>query len=183
MGSIPRRCVRDLMLREIRMNTGPVNLIVRALLVGLLLCPPAFAASLEQEAQQFFSQALASIFSTCGDSSFTKWYPWGFKSPTYIIVQLEGLTTSLEPEPLTASDVREGIDWKGTAVLQSTGRRQYPVDAFTQNSWGEWLKHQPSHPVVVILKQRGQWKLSVPTTFGPYGLTAFERIDCAEVPK
>jgi hypothetical protein len=62
-------------------------------------------------------------------------------------------------------------------------RRQYPVDAFTQNSWGEWLKHQPSNPVVVILKQRGQWKLSVPTTFGPYGLTAFERIECAEVPK
>ena len=104
MGSIPRRCARDLMLGEIRMNTIPVKLIGRALLVGLLLSPPAFAASLEQEAQQFFSQALASIFSTCGDSSFTKWYPWGFKSPTYIIVQFQALTTSLRPEPLTARE-------------------------------------------------------------------------------
>jgi hypothetical protein len=50
MGSIPRRCARDLMLGEIRMNTLPVKLMGRALLVGLLCSPPAFAASLEQEA-------------------------------------------------------------------------------------------------------------------------------------
>jgi hypothetical protein len=53
MGSIPRRCARDLMLGEIRINTIPVKLIGRTLLVGLLLSPPPFAASLEQEAQQF----------------------------------------------------------------------------------------------------------------------------------
>jgi hypothetical protein len=171
------------MLGDLGMNTVPVKLICSALLVGLLFSPLAFAASLEREAQQFFSQTIESIFSKCGDSSFTKWYPSGFKSPSYIIVQFEALKTSLRPEPLTASDAREGIDWRGTAVLRSTGRRQYPVDVSTQNSWGEWLKHRPSDPVVVILKQRGEWRLRVPTTFGPYGLTAFERVGCAEVPR
>jgi hypothetical protein len=82
-----------------------------------------------------------------------------------------------------ASDARQNIDWKGNAVLQSTGRCMYSVDAFTQHSWDEWLKHRPSDPIVVISKQRGQWRLSVPTTVGPYGLPAFERIDCAEVPR
>jgi len=170
------------MLGEIRMNTVPVKLICSALLVALLFSPLAFAASLEREAQQFFSQAIESIFSKCSDSSFTKWYPSGFKSPSYIIVQLEALKTSLRPEPLTAGDAHDRIDWKGVAVLQSTARRQYPVGAFTQNKWGEWLKDRRSDPRVVIFKQRGQWHLSVPTPFGSYGLTAFERIDCAEVP-
>jgi hypothetical protein len=170
------------MLGEIRMNTVPVKLICSALLVGLLFSPLAFAASLEREAQQFFRQAMESIFSQCGDSSFTKFYPSGFKSPSYIIVQLEALKTRLRPEPLTAGDVHEHIDWKGSAVLQSKARRQYPAGAFTQNKWGEWLKQRRNDPVVVIFKQRGQWHLSVPTPFTSYGLNAFERIDCAEVP-
>jgi hypothetical protein len=170
------------MLGEICMNTAPVKLICSALLVGLLFSPLAFAASLEREAQQFFSQAIESIFSKCGDSSFTKWYPSGFKSPSYIIVQFEALKTSLRPEPLTAGDAHERIDWKGLAVLRSTARRQYPAGAFTQNKWGEWLKRRRNDPVMVIFKQRGQWRLSVPTPFSSYDLNAFERIDCAEVP-
>jgi hypothetical protein len=164
------------------MNTVPVKLICSALLVGLVFSPLAFAASLEREAQEFFSQAIESIFSKCGDSSFTKWYPSGFKSPSYIIVQFEALKTSLRPEPLTAADTLEGIDWKGVAVLRSTARRQYPAGAFTENKWGEWLKQRRNDPVMVIFKQRGQWRLSVPTPFTSYGLNAFERIDCAEVP-
>jgi hypothetical protein len=170
------------MLGEIRMNTVPVKLICSALLVALLFSPLAFAASLEREAQQFFSQAIESIFSKCSDSSFTKWYPSGFKSPSYIIVQLEALKTSLRPEPLTAGDAHDRIDWKGVAVLQSTARRQYPAGAFTENKWGEWLKQRRNDPVMVVYKQRGQWRLSVPTPFTSYGLNAFERIDCAEVP-
>jgi hypothetical protein len=170
------------MIGEIRMDTVPVKLISSALLVGLLFSPLAFAASLEQEAQEFFSQAIESMFSKCGDSSFTKWYPSGFKSPSYIIVQLEALKTRLRPEPLTAGDVHERIDWKGSAVLQSKARRQYPAGAFTENKWGEWLKQRRNDPVVVIIKQRGQWYLNVPTPFASYGLKAFERIDCAEVP-
>jgi hypothetical protein len=165
------------------MNTVPANLIGSALLVGLLFSPLAFAASLEREAQEFFSQAMESMFSKCGDSSFTKFYPSGFKSPSYIIVQLEALKTSLRPEPLTAGDAQERTEWKGSAVLQSTARRQYPAGAFTQNKWGEWLKDRRNDPVVVIFKQRGQWHLSVPTPFTAYGLSAFERIDCAEVPR
>ena len=164
------------------MNTVPVTPICSALLVGLLFSPMAFAASLEQEAQKFFSQAMESMFSKCGDSSFTKWYPSGFKSPSYIIVQFEALKTRLKPEPLTAGDVHDRIDWKGSAVLQSKARRQYPAGAFTQNKWGEWLKQRRNDPVVVIFRQRGQWHLSVPTPFTSYGLNAFERIDCAEVP-
>ena len=170
------------MLGDLGMNTVPVKLICSALLVGLLFSPLAFAASLEREAQEFFSQAIKSMFSKCGDSSFTKWYPSGFKSPSYIIVQFEALKTSLRPEPLTASDARDRIDWKGVAMLQSTARRQYPAGAFTQNKWGEWLKHRRNDPVMVIFKQRGQWYLSVPTPFNSYGLNAFERIDCDEVP-
>jgi hypothetical protein len=170
------------MLGEIRMNTVPVKPICSALLVGLLFSPLAFAASLEREAQEFFGQAIESMFSKCGDSSFTKWYPSGFKSPSYIIVQFEALKTRLKPEPLTAGDVHDRIDWKGSAVLQSKARRQYPAGAFTQNKWGEWLKQRRNDPVVVIFKQRGQWHLSVPTPFTSYGLNAFERIDCAEVP-
>ena len=164
------------------MNTVPVKLISSALLVGLPFSPLAFAASLEREAQEFFSQAIESMFSKCGDSSFTKWYPSGFKSPSYIIVQFEALKTRLRPDPLTAGDVHERIDWKGSAVLQSKARRQYPAGAFTENKWGEWLKHRRHDPVVVIIKQRGQWHLSVPTPFSSYGLNAFERVDCAEVP-
>jgi hypothetical protein len=170
------------MLGEIRMNTVPVKLICSALLVGLLFPPLAFAASLEREAQEFFSKAIESMFSKCGGSSFTKWYPSGFKSPSYIIVELEALETRLRPEPLTAGDVHDRIEWKGSAVLQSKGRRQYPAGAFTQNKWGEWLKQRRNDPVVVIFKQRGQWYLNVPTPFTSYGLNAFERIDCAEVP-
>jgi hypothetical protein len=170
------------MLGEIRMNTVPVTPICSALLVGLLFSPLAFAASLEREAQEFFSQAIESMFSKCGDSSFTKWYPSGFKSPSYIIVQFEALKTRLKPEPLTAGDVHDRIDWKGSAVLQSKARRQYAAGAFTQNKWGEWLKQRRNDPVVVIFKQRGQWHLSVPTPFTSYDLNAFERIDCAEVP-
>ena len=164
------------------MNTVPVKPISSALLVGLPFSPLAFAASLEREAQEFFSQAIESMFSKCGDSSFTKWYPSGFKSPSYIIVQFEALKTRLRPEPLTAGDVHERIDWKGSAVLQSKARRQYPAGAFTENKWGEWLKHRRNDPVVNIIKQRGQWYLSVPTPFSSYGLNAFERVDCAEVP-
>jgi hypothetical protein len=170
------------MLGEIRMNTIPVTPICSALLVGLLFSPLAFAASLEREAQEFFSQAIESMFSKCDNSSFTKWYPSGFKSPSYIIVQFEALNTRLKPEPLTAGDVHDRIAWKGSAVLQSKARRQYPAGAFTQNKWGEWLKQRRNDPVVVIFKQRGQWHLSVPTPFTSYGLKAFERIDCAEVP-
>ena len=143
------------MLGEIRMNTVFVMLRCSALLIGLLFSPLAFAASLEPEAQQFFSQAIESIFSKCGDSFFTKWYPSGFKSPSYIIVQLEALKTSLRPEPLTARDAHDRIDWKGGEVLQSTARRQYPVGSFTENKWGEWLKDRRSTPRVVIFKQRG----------------------------
>ena len=170
------------MLGEIRMNTVPVTPICSALLVGLLFSPLAFAASLEREAQEFFSPAIESMFSKCGDSSFTKWYPSGFKSPSYIIVQFEALKTSLRPEPLTAGDVHDRIEWKGSAVLRSKARRQFPAGAFTQNKWGEWLKERRNDPVVVIFKQRGKWYLSVPTPFTSYGLSAFERIDCAEVP-
>jgi hypothetical protein len=171
------------MLGEIRMHTVPVKLICSALLVGLLFSPLAFAASLEQEAQQFFAQALESMFTKCGDSSFTKWYPWGFKSPSYIIIEYEALKTNLKPQPLTASDAKQAIDWKGTTVLRSTARRLYPVDAYTESNWGAALKRRSGHPTVVILKQRGQWVFRMPTAFGPYGLTAFERIDCAEVPR
>ena len=164
------------------MNTVPEKLICSALLVGLLFPPLAFAASLEREAQEFFGKAIESMFSKCGGSSFTKFYPSGFKSPSYIIVELEALETRLKPEPLTAGDGHDRIEWKGSAVLQSKARRQYPAGAFTQNKWGEWLKERRNDPVVVIFKQRGKWHLGVPTPFTSYGLNAFERIDCAEVP-
>ena len=59
------------------MNTVPVKLICSALLVGLLFPPLAFAASLEREAQEFFGKAIESMFSKCGGSSFTKFYPVG----------------------------------------------------------------------------------------------------------
>jgi hypothetical protein len=108
---------------------------------------------------------------------------YGFKSTTYLIIQFNDLSTTLTPEPLTDSDRRQEIEWKGKAVLHSTGRRNFPVDAFTKNSWGEWLDRRSSlDPVLQIQKRLGQWKFSVPAQFGAYGPTAFERISCDNVP-
>jgi hypothetical protein len=157
---------------------------VGSMLVASLLGPVlAFPASLDSEAQEFFRQSFEAIFSKCGDSHFTKWYPMGFKSPTYIIIQFQELSTTLTPEALTDSDRRQEVEWKGQAVLRSTGRRNFPVDTFTKNSWGEWLDRRSSlDPVLQIQKRLGQWRFSVPAQLGAYGLTAFERIDCDNVP-
>jgi hypothetical protein len=166
-----------------RMNAASIWFIGSLLIASLLGSSRAFPASLDPEAQQFFQQSLEAMFSKCGNSYFTKWYPTGFKSATYIVIQFKDLSTTLTPEPLTDSDRRQEIEWKGKAVLRSTGRRTFPVDASTKNSWGEWLGRRSSlNPILQIQKRRGQWNLSVPTQFGPYGLTAFERIDCNNVP-
>jgi hypothetical protein len=165
------------------MSTVSSWFIGSALLAILCWSPLGFSASPDQEARQFLQQSFDAMFSKCGDSYFTKWYPMGFKGESYIVVQLKDLTMTFTPEALTAIDTRQDITWKGKALLRSTGRRSYPVDASTKNSWGEWLKHRTSDPVLLIQKQRGEWKLRIPTQFGPYGLTAFERIDCDKVPQ
>jgi hypothetical protein len=91
---------------------------------------------------------------------------------------------TLTPQPLTASDQRKNIEWKGKAVLRSTARRNYPVDASTRNSRGEWLERRSAYNVdLLIQKQLGQWTLSVPTMMGPYSQNAFERVECADVPQ
>jgi hypothetical protein len=69
---------------------------------SLVVAPLAFPAPLDQEAHQFTQQAFDSIFSRCGDSHYTKWYPTGFKGPTYLVLQFKGLTMTLTPQPLTA---------------------------------------------------------------------------------
>jgi hypothetical protein len=153
------------------------------LMASLLLASSVFPASLEPQAQQFFQQTFDSMFSKCGDSHYTKWYPTGFKSPTYIVIRFEDVSTTLTPEPLTDSDKRHEIEWKGKAVLRSTGRQNFPVDTFTKNSWGEWLESRSSDPVLLVQKRRGQWDLSIPSQFGPYGPIAFERVDCDNVPR
>jgi hypothetical protein len=166
------------------MITAAAWLIGSALAASLVLAPLAFPASLDQEARQFTQQALESMFSHCGDSHYTKWYPMGFKGPTYLIVQFKGLTMKLTPQPLAASDQRQNIEWKGKAVLRSTARRSYPVDAATQNSWGEWLERRSAYDVdLLIQKKLGQWTLSVPSMRGPYSQTAFEPVECADVPQ
>jgi hypothetical protein len=67
------------------MNRAAAWLIGSALVASLIVAPLTFAASLDQEARQFTQQALESILSHCGDSHYTKWYPMGFKGPTYLI--------------------------------------------------------------------------------------------------
>jgi hypothetical protein len=166
------------------MKSAAAWLISSALVASLVLTPVAFPASLEQEARQFTQQALESMFSHCGDSHYTKWYPMGFKGPTYLIIQFKGLTMTLAPQPLTASDQRQSIEWKGKAVLRSTARRSYPVDASTQNSWGEWLERRAAYNVDLLIQKRlGQWTLSIPSMRGPYSQNAFERVECADVPQ
>jgi hypothetical protein len=71
-----------------------------------------------------------------------------------------------------------------SAVDQSPIYTPSPSPVHSENSWGEWFEHRSAYNIdLLIQKQLGQWTLSVPSMRGPYSQTAFERVECADVPQ